>query len=224
MLIDLHTHTTRYSSCAKSSPEEMVAEAICVGLDGLAITEHDTMWGDAEFAALQVAFPHIALFRGVEITDAEGNDFVLYGLTRPEHFRRGMPAIELIREARAQGGAIILAHPFRFKPEVPAAIWDEPIDGIEVASTNILGYWTRDLMALRARLGVNAIAASDAHHVSRLGTFATCFPAPVRDDAGLATALHVGSLALCVDIPRIEAYDPRYVPELAALGTALVEG
>jgi len=224
MLIDLHTHTTRYSSCAKSSPEEMIAEAIRVGLDGLAITEHDIMWDDAEFAALQAAFPRIVLFRGVEITDAEGNDFVLYGLKRPEYFRRGMPASELIREARAQGGAIILAHPFRFRPEVPAAIWDEPIDGIEVASTNILGYWTRDLMALRARLGVNAIAASDAHHVSRLGTFATRFPASMRDGAELAAALRAGSPTLWVDVPRVEAYDPRYVPELAALGAVLVEG
>lgn len=224
MLIDLHTHTTRYSSCAKSSPEEMVAEAIRVGLDGIVITEHDVMWADAELAALQAAFPRIVLFRGVEITDAEGNDFVLYGLTQPEHFWRGMPAAALIREARAQGGAIILAHPFRFRPEVPAAIWDEPIDGIEVASTNILGYWTRDLMALRARLGVNAIAASDAHHVSRLGTFATRFPLPLRDDAALAAALRAGGLSLCVDVPRIEAYEPRYVPELAALGAILVAG
>ena len=65
MRIDLHTHST--ASDGTQSPTELVIEAAHVGLDVLAITDHDTTSGWAE--ASRAAVDHgISLVRGVEIS------------------------------------------------------------------------------------------------------------------------------------------------------------
>jgi len=48
MRFDLHTHTNRYSGCARATPQEMMEGAIRQGLDGVVITEHDTIWSEGE--------------------------------------------------------------------------------------------------------------------------------------------------------------------------------
>jgi predicted metal-dependent phosphoesterase TrpH len=96
MLIDLHVHTPRYSSCARSAPEEMVARAQEVGLDGLVITEHHVVWPADELAALQARFPAVRLFRGVEITTDTGDDFLIYGPPQENLFWPRMRADELL--------------------------------------------------------------------------------------------------------------------------------
>jgi predicted metal-dependent phosphoesterase TrpH len=64
-LIDLHTHTDQ--SDGTFTPEELVAEALRVGLSSLAITDHDT------FAGYDLAVPHAAaagldLICGIELS------------------------------------------------------------------------------------------------------------------------------------------------------------
>ena len=44
MIMDIHCHTRYGSSCSYMSPEEMLQQAVQVGLDGLCITEHDIPW------------------------------------------------------------------------------------------------------------------------------------------------------------------------------------
>jgi predicted metal-dependent phosphoesterase TrpH len=63
-MIDLHTHTT--ASDGTFTPEELVAAAQMLGLEALAITDHET------FAGLEVAEPHaremnLDLLRGIEL-------------------------------------------------------------------------------------------------------------------------------------------------------------
>ena len=57
-MIDLHSHTDR--SDGTSTPAELIAEAVRVGLTGLAITDHDT------FAGYDVAAP-VASKAGLEL-------------------------------------------------------------------------------------------------------------------------------------------------------------
>jgi predicted metal-dependent phosphoesterase TrpH len=76
-MIDLHTHTD--SSDGTSTPAELVAEAVRVGLSGLAITDHDT------FAGYDAAVPHAAaanleLICGIELsTRYQGTSVHLLG-------------------------------------------------------------------------------------------------------------------------------------------------
>lgn len=70
MRIDLHTHTL-YSD-GTDTPTELVANARAVGLDAIALTDHDTMAGWAE-AADAARGSGLALVRGTEVsTRAEG--------------------------------------------------------------------------------------------------------------------------------------------------------
>lgn len=64
MRIDLHTHST--ASDGTDSPAELVASAAAVGLDALAITDHDTTAGWA--AAVAALPPGLSLVRGAELS------------------------------------------------------------------------------------------------------------------------------------------------------------
>lgn len=67
---DIHCHTA--FSDGTMTPEGMVAQAMRIGLEGVAITDHDTSagWGDAVEAAQRLGLP---LLRGTEITAADGD-------------------------------------------------------------------------------------------------------------------------------------------------------
>ena len=64
MRIDLHTHST--ASDGTDTPAELVANAAAVGLDALAITDHDTTAGWA--AAVTALPPGLRLVRGAELS------------------------------------------------------------------------------------------------------------------------------------------------------------
>ena len=48
MIVDLHVHTSRYSGCGKSTPEEMVAAAQAAGIEAMVLTEHHIIWPEDE--------------------------------------------------------------------------------------------------------------------------------------------------------------------------------
>jgi len=65
MKADLHLHTT--ASDGRLEPEEIVRLAVEVGLDVIAITDHDTTDGIAPALAAAEAFPSLTVIPGVEI-------------------------------------------------------------------------------------------------------------------------------------------------------------
>jgi len=128
MKIDLHNHTY-YSRDAVSSPEQIIKTALRKGVDGIAITDHDTTagWPEAISAAKKLgAF----LILGEEITTKEGDVLGLF-LKKEIKERDTMKAI---REIKNQGGIAVIPHPFhlfqRFKGDLQR--YKDVIDGIEV--------------------------------------------------------------------------------------------
>jgi predicted metal-dependent phosphoesterase TrpH len=76
-MIDLHMHTT--ASDGRSTPEELVTEAVAHGLTTIAVTDHDTTaaWDDVSTAA---AAAGVACIPGIEITAvADGRDVHMLG-------------------------------------------------------------------------------------------------------------------------------------------------
>jgi predicted metal-dependent phosphoesterase TrpH len=69
-LIDLHTHTTE--SDGTLSPAELIESAVKVGLEALAITDHDTFAG-FEKARPAAAAAGLPVYRGIELSTALGN-------------------------------------------------------------------------------------------------------------------------------------------------------
>lgn len=203
MRIDLHVHTSRYSPCGRSTPEEMVERAIAEGLEALVFTEHGYFWPKEALAALQARYPGILLLRGAEFTSWEGEDFLVYGPTTPEVMALGRDAEQLVRHVHALGGAAIIAHPYRYHPEVPVFLDQHPVDAVEIMSSNIYAHTSEKARALARRLGKPVTTNSDGHHVDSLGLYAVELHRPVHDEWELARALRADEFGLYANVERI---------------------
>ena len=103
--VDLHVHST--ASDGKFSPEEIVGKAAELGLQVMALTDHDSIEGIVPALSAARAFPDLKLIPGVEIsTDMpEGQAHVL-GYFIDFHDRNLKSALEMFRnsrEGRARG-------------------------------------------------------------------------------------------------------------------------
>ena len=109
MLIDLHMHESTFSSDSFLSLEEIVRIARQRGLEGICITDHDSMGlRDAAGAfSRETGFP---IFTGVEFYSLEG-DIVAFGIDDIPPRRVGAQAF--VDHVKRQGGVCFSAHPFR---------------------------------------------------------------------------------------------------------------
>jgi hypothetical protein len=213
MRIDIHVHTDRYSACGRSSPEEMVERAIAVELDALVFTEHNLFWPLDELALLQRRYPQILLLRGAEFTSAEGEDLLVYGAAAAELIAIRQDAERLTRRAHALGGAVVIAHPYRYHSDVPAWLDATPVDAVEIMSSNIYAHSSVKGRALAERLDRPTVASSDGHHVDSLGLYAIDLHRPIRDQAQLAQALRERAFSLYVNHERIAAQNDGLVAQ-----------
>lgn len=197
MILDLHTHTREHSSCAKQSLEALVRRAAEVGLDGIVITDHDYLWPATELAASLDQLGRITrlVLRGQEVSCVDGH-LLVYGIE--DGLPAGMTRHELAQWVRAQGGATILAHPFRWGgfSEVPDERLPEALrgfDGLEAWTTNHSEEETCRAARLHGHPGVRLTGASDAHDVDRVGRFALRFDDAVGREHDLVRLLREGA-------------------------------
>jgi predicted metal-dependent phosphoesterase TrpH len=225
--LDLHTHTGRYSSCARHSPRELCQTAIACGLDALAITEHHQQWTPAEIAELQARFPALKLYAGVELTCTDGHDYVVLGLEPGHYAPNPMPYAQmqsLIEARRRAGGApfAFLAHAFRFSAD-EAGLETCAVEGIEMASPNMLDRGRRargEVSIARAELyqrwqekrGWISLYNSDAHSRRMVGTFYNlvelpegALPEPPPDEEALIRLLRAAQIRPYLDEKRLRA-------------------
>ncbi len=207
MLIDLHTHTCRYSPCSSFTPDSMVKAAIAAGLDGMVLTEHNHIWGEEETAELQAQYPEIKIFRGIEVASDSNDHFLVYGVLSPESFYPGMPTDKLLTIVEQEGGAVVLAHAYRYSDLVPDAIFHQPITALELCSSNIRRYAQPRIKALAEKLQVPTAAGSDGHAVETIGMFATDFPVEITDETGLVQALKAGKFQVHVNETKVANFN-----------------
>ena len=103
--LDLHVHTT-YSFDSTIEPAGLREICRKRGLDGVAVTDHDSLRGSLEFAA---ELPDLIIVPGSEIRSAEGE---IIGLFLSEDVPPGLTAPETMRRIREQGGLVLMPHPF----------------------------------------------------------------------------------------------------------------
>ncbi len=105
-LADLHLHTT-YSYDGTATVPAVLRRAKELGLDVIAITDHDEINGALE--AVQLASRYgLEVIPGIEITTAEGD---LLALFMTEKVPAGLPVTETILQVRELGGVCIAPHP-----------------------------------------------------------------------------------------------------------------
>jgi len=173
--IDLHTHSF-FSGDGVSSPEELIAAAKAKGLQGIAITDHNTC--DAITYLLDnglmridgSAVDNFLVIPAVEVTTAEGH-LLCIGATLP--FLKGKPALDVCQMIHERGGLAIPPHPYDlFRAGIRFSTLETlPIDAIEVfnAATTLRRYNTYAFKYAQVR-GLPMTAASDAHHAAAVGT------------------------------------------------------
>ena len=182
-LADLHIHTI-HSYDGTASVPAVLTRARQMGLDVIAITDHDEIAGSLK--ALELA-PHfgVEVLPGLEVTTAEGDLLALNIMRKVE---RDLPLVETVLRVRDLGGFCIAPHPMAGgfgmkslsaysilkalrKPEVAHTL-------IAVESYNATAI---DRMSnhyariLAERLDIAQTASSDAHVVEAIGLGATEF-------------------------------------------------
>jgi len=172
MKIDLHCHSY-YSNDGISSPEKLIKTALKNGLNGIALTDHNTTqgWKEAAEAAKKI---NAVLVFGEEIKiKKEGKTVgeILGYFLKEEINPRGKSVEEIIDEIKKQGGLAIIAHPYHWrKPFKELEKYKNLVDGIEVfnaRSQTKRGNQKSFIFAQRNNLAM--IAGSDAHHCSEVG-------------------------------------------------------
>ena len=194
MKFDLHMHTRRYSPDSITDPFDLVKAALAAGLDGIVITEHDTLWPEGELDELRAAAPGLVVLGGVEVA-GRGGDMLCYGVTDLGALPRGVPWPQLCREVRRQGGVAVAAHPNRWGQPFEKLIREQApeIAGIEVMSNNMCA----DLRARAAELLVKyphfaQLGNSDSHDPATVGCCYTHFEVEIRSTADLVAAIRAG--------------------------------
>jgi len=166
--IDLHVHTS-HSPCALLKPSAIEGIALKRGLDGIAVTDHNTMDGYREIIGTS---PSITVIPAEEIRTSQG-EITGYFLQEP------IPALlspaETVREIRRQGGLVAIPHPFdtlrssRISRKSLAGLTGS-IDMIEVFNArDIRRSVDRELLASCLQHGAVPIVGSDAHLGIELG-------------------------------------------------------
>jgi len=162
MFLDLHVHTS-FSFDSLSSPEKVLRAAKQKGLDGLAVTDHDTIEGALEVRDRNRDHDFVVIV-GCEKSTEAGD---IIGLFLQKEIR-SYKALEVIAEIHEQGGVALLPHPFHGRS--PRDEVANAVDLLEVFNARTSPESNRKAVALADRLGKTAICSSDAHFVSDIGT------------------------------------------------------
>lgn len=187
--LDLHVHT-RYSPDSGLTLRAIVDHLGERGLQGFALTDHNTVAGHAELAELAREDARRILLPGIEVSTRDGH-LLVYGLSELPPLHR--PIGETIAWAKARGGVPVPAHPSRFfhgigrrlalRVDVPAL---EAMNG----HTPEIGNARSELLA--ARRGIGTTGGSDVHDLSDLGRCYTQFRESVTDAEAALAALRGG--------------------------------
>lgn len=180
---DLHMHTT--ASDGWPEPHELVDHAHAIGLDVIAVTDHDTIEGALRAAEHASRRKRVHVIVGEEVSSRDGH---IVGLFLERRIPPRMSAAATVDAIHDQGGLAIAVHPFwrterqRRNPNSPihgvgwlAAELD--FDAVEVENATP-GFYMFNQMARRLNTGLGSaeVGCSDAHILDAVGRAYTEFP------------------------------------------------
>jgi predicted metal-dependent phosphoesterase TrpH len=165
---DLHVHT-RYSKDSVSPPEEIVQHCLKIGINCLAVTDHDSIAGALETK-------RIAPFKVIIGEEVLTNSGEIIGYFLKEEVPPHLSPEETVKRIKAQGGLVCIPHPCdclrpqsRLSPRALQRILSQ-VDLIEVFNSRTL--LSRDAVHARElaqKCGLPGTVGSDAHVIQEVG-------------------------------------------------------
>ena len=188
--IDLHVHT-EYSD-GHGTVEKILETAAQKGIDGLAITDHDTLKG---YYRAKACGSGLLVLPGFEVETDAGHVLVL-GLERLPPYRLPPYRLryeDLVEWARSLGGLSVLAHPAADRLHLNRWMRCRP-DFVEVfnASYPFSFFFLKRGLGVAGRLGLPGVGGSDAHYAQAVGDAYTTVELDDPDVGEVLAALKAG--------------------------------
>ena len=160
MEIDCHIHSL-HSPDSRSAPGQIVTRAVALGLEAIAITDHETIKGAK--AAMKVAQGRILIVPGMELKTEKGDLLALF--VDEDVTTRSFA--EKVDEIHAKGGVAIVPHPGA-SPRITRAELSLA-DGYEAFNAILSAAANNRSLEKAAGLGKSGFGFSDAHLVREIG-------------------------------------------------------
>jgi predicted metal-dependent phosphoesterase TrpH len=176
---DLHLHST-YSPDGEMTPGDLVRTAVAKGLNGVAVTDHNSTAGIKLAREEARRFEGFLVIPGMEVSCKEGHILAL-GVESP--VMSGLEVADTVERIRAAGGMPVASHPFRnFTGIGEDCIRSARFEALEVL--NGRSPLRKNLRACRlaVALGLGLSAGSDGHKVSEVGR---CYVVTDSDPGGV---------------------------------------
>ncbi|MEM2960455.1 MAG: CehA/McbA family metallohydrolase [Candidatus Bathyarchaeia archaeon] len=171
--IDLHVHTC-YSKDSQITLEDILTQAKKKGLDGIAVTDHDTVEGAIKIANIierNQKHGRLIIIPGIEVSTVKGHILGINVLTR---IPKGLSVEETIERIHEAGGLAIAAHPkapFKNGLGLNPKILSFGLDAIEVINSSSFPFQllTRSCKKFAERYNLPQTAGSDSHIPEAIG-------------------------------------------------------
>ncbi|PSP89175.1 phosphoesterase [Halobacteriales archaeon QS_4_69_34] len=194
--VELHAHSA-LSFDGRDPIELLLAQAEAVGLDALAVTDHDGIDASREAAERAPDFGLVGIV-GSEVTSAAGH---VLALDIEEGVPAGLPFAETLSAIHEQGGLAVVPHPFqRSRSGVAPNVTREALagaDAVEVYNSRLLtGRSNRRAARFARERDLPATAGSDAHIAEMVGQAVTQVDAAERSAGAIIAAIREGRTAV----------------------------
>jgi len=191
MKIDLHVHSKERSACGRASEEEQIRAAMAAGLDAIVFTDHHRLVPLERLKELNDRYVPFRVFGGIEI-NTNGEDVLVLGLHDAALESSKWAYSDLHAFVREHGGFIILAHPFRYHPQVTIEVDRFIPDALEVRSINTPVAAEDHIREIASRLEIPVLCNSDAHSTDSLGTYYNALERTPSDEQEILALLRSG--------------------------------
>ncbi len=194
--VELHAHSS-LSYDGRDSVDELLREAATVGLDALAITDHDEIEASIEATERAPGYGLIGI-PGMEVTSAVGHVLAL-GVS--ERIPEDLSFDETIDRIHDAGGIAVVPHPFQKSRSGVAANLSAAslarADAIEVYNSRLLtGRGNRRAKAFAQKHDLPVTAGSDAHVAEMVGRAVTEIDADEPTVEAMLEAIREGRTAI----------------------------
>jgi predicted metal-dependent phosphoesterase TrpH len=182
--IDFHVHTY-YSRDSLITPKQLITFAKRAGLDGVAITDHNTIKG-----VQKIKTKEILVIPGIEISTLEGH---LLGINLKNNIPPKLGMKETIQLIHDFGGIAIAPHPTAFYKSPPSKV-ETMYDAIEVMNASSIPFSVLTYFNQRFanKLNLPETGGSDSHYAPEIGSAYTVIDSDLNVD-DIVRAIKFGS-------------------------------